>query len=74
MATRGQNDQRPIGKNKDQQYVQTNIYLQKTVKAAVKIELLKDEGELSGLVESLLQAWLKRRETSVPPPEETGHS
>lgn len=61
MAAKSDTKQDAAGKNKDPRYVQTNIYLPKEVKAAVKIELLKTEGELSETVEGLLRDWLKKR-------------
>jgi len=56
---------RPMNKRKDLAYVQTNVYLPRAVKTAVKIELLKDETPLSNLVERLLRDWLKQRGLKV---------
>jgi hypothetical protein len=55
-----------VGKHKDEQYVQTNVYLPRAVKTAVRIELLRQDGHLSYLVESLLRDWLKQRGLKVP--------
>ena len=73
MAGKTTNDERPMGKHKNTSaYAQTNVYLPKEVKAAVKIELLRSEGELSELVETLLRAWLKQRGVKVPSARKTG--
>jgi hypothetical protein len=55
-----------MNKRKDAAYVQTNVYLPRSMKMAVKIELLKDETSLSNLVEFLLRDWLKQRGLKVP--------
>jgi len=57
-----------VAKNKNDQYVQTNVYLPRTVKTAVKIELLKQERQLSDLVESLIREWLEQRGVIVGNP------
>ena len=56
---------RAVGKHKDPQYVQTNIYLPRSLKTAVKIELLKHDRQLSELVESLVRGWLGKRGVTV---------
>jgi hypothetical protein len=61
MARKQESRSEAVGKNKDVRYAQTNVYLPKDLKATIKIELLKTEGELSELVETLLREWLKRR-------------
>ena len=51
---------RPRGKHSNPDYEQNCIWLPKSLKRKVKARLQKDEdGELSGLVESLLRDWLK---------------
>jgi hypothetical protein len=72
MAAKQESRSDAVGKNKDDRYVQTNVYLPKEVKAAVKIELLRSDGELSELVETLLRDWLKGRGVKVPAMRKTG--
>jgi hypothetical protein len=72
MAAKRETKSDAVGKNKDERYVQTNVYLPKEVKAAVKIELLRSEGELSELVETLLRTWLKQRGVKIPSARKTG--
>lgn len=72
MAAKHESRSEAVGKNKDAEYAQTNVYLPKDVKAAVKIELLKSGGELSELVETLLRDWLKRRNARTGSSRKTG--
>lgn len=50
---------RPRAKHSDPNYVQMSIYISRDVRTKVKIRLLENGGEFSGLVESLLREWLK---------------
>jgi len=50
---------RPRAKHSDPNYTQMSIYISRDVRKQVKICLLEDGGEFSGLVESLLREWLK---------------
>lgn len=50
---------RPPGKHSNTDYTQTTVYLPKKLLADVKIKLIPDRGEMSGLIEGLLQEWLK---------------
>jgi len=52
---------RPRAKHSDPAYVQMSVYVHKDVRTEVKIRLLQNGGEFSGLVESLLREWLKLR-------------
>ncbi len=56
---------RPRAKHSSPDYTQMSIYIHRAVRGAVKIELLKDDGEFSALVESLLREWLKSRGVKV---------
>jgi hypothetical protein len=49
---------RPRAKHSDPDYVQMSIYVHKDVRTKVKMRLFETSGEFSGLVESLLRAWL----------------
>jgi hypothetical protein len=51
---------RPRAKHSDPDYKQMSVYVHKDVRAKVKGRLLEQEGEFSGLVESLLREWLKK--------------
>ncbi len=48
-------------KHSSPDYTQMSIYVHRAVRGAVKIELLKEEGEFSALVEALLRDWLEGR-------------
>lgn len=50
---------RPRAKHSDPNYVQMSIYIHKEVRSKVKVRLLENDGEFSGLVESLLRGWLQ---------------
>ena len=56
---------RPPAKHSSADYAQMCLYVSKDVRRLVKIELLAENGEFSGLVESLLCAWLKKRGVAV---------
>lgn len=49
-----------------------SLYLHREVRNRVKMELLEQEGEFSGLVETLLRAWLKQRGVKIPAARKTG--
>jgi hypothetical protein len=51
---------RPRAKHSDPDYKQMSVYIHKDVRAKVKARLLEQDGEFSGLVESLLRDWLKK--------------
>jgi len=51
---------RPPAKHSDPNYKQMSVYVHKDVRNKVKIRLLEQDGEFSGLVESLLREWLKK--------------
>ena len=51
---------RPRAKHSSPDYRQVSLYLHKDVRNKVKMRLLEQEAEFSGLVESLLKDWLKR--------------
>jgi hypothetical protein len=50
---------RPRAKHSSADYAQMSAYIHKEVRNKVKIRLFEQEGEFSGLVESLLRHWLK---------------
>ena len=58
---------RPPAKHSSPDYAQMSLYVHQTVRSLVRIELLKENGEFSGLVEALLREWLKQRGVKVPP-------
>jgi hypothetical protein len=60
---------RPPAKHSSADYAQMCLYISKDVRTLVKVELLAENGEFSGLVESLLRAWLRKRGIAV---SETG--
>ena len=62
---------RPPAKHSSPDHAQMSLYIHKTVRNLVKIELLKEDGEFSGLVESLLRDWLKHRGVRVPAERKT---
>jgi hypothetical protein len=52
----------PGGKRSDPAYMQTTLYLPRSLMTDVRVKLLRSgDAEVSGLVESLLRDWLKRR-------------
>jgi hypothetical protein len=51
---------RPKGKHSDDRYKQAGVWLPKDLITEVKIRLLREEKELSGLVEQLLREWVTR--------------
>jgi hypothetical protein len=51
---------RPRAKHSDPDYKQMSVYIHKDVRNKVKGRLLEQDGEFSGLVESLLRDWLKK--------------
>jgi hypothetical protein len=52
----------PGGKRSDPDYMQTTLYVPRSLMTEIKVKLLRsDAHEFSGLVESLLRDWLKRR-------------
>lgn len=65
---------RPPAKHSSDDYAQMSLYIHKTVRSLVRIELLREAeqsaepntGEFSGLVESLLRGWLKQRGVKIP--------
>jgi len=57
---------RPPAKHSSPDYAQMSLYIHQTVRSLVRIELLKENGEFSGLVEDLLRVWLKQRGVKVP--------
>lgn len=42
------------------------LYIHQEVRTLVRMELLKENGEFSALVEDLLRRWLKERRVKVP--------
>jgi hypothetical protein len=64
---------RPPAKHSSDDYAQMSLYVHKTVRSLVRIELLREaeqstepnSGEFSGLVEALLRGWLKQRGVKV---------
>lgn len=52
---------RPRGKRDDPDYLQTTVYLPRDLHRSVKVALAEVDGELSGLVETLLAEWLNTR-------------
>jgi hypothetical protein len=53
---------RPRAKHSDPDYKQMSVYVHKDVRNKVKARLFEQGGEFSGLVESLLREWLKKRQ------------
>lgn len=51
---------RKPAKHSNPAYTQMSIYIPFDLRAEVKKRLLDENGEFSGLVESLLRDWLKR--------------
>ena len=51
---------RPRAKHSDPNYQQMSVYIHKDVRGKVKARLFEQDGEFSGLVESLLRDWLKK--------------
>ena len=51
---------RPRAKHSDPDYQQMSVYIHKDVRGKVKARLFEQDGEFSGLVESLLREWLKK--------------
>ena len=52
---------KPKGRREDPNYLQTTVYLPRTLHHAVKVAMAEDNVELSGIVERLLAEWLKSR-------------
>jgi hypothetical protein len=51
---------RPRGKHSDERYKQVGVWLPIDLIKEVKRQLILTDGELSGLVESHLENWLKK--------------
>ena len=51
------------GRRMDPDYLQTTVYLPRTLHHAVKVAMAEDNVELSGIVERLLAEWLKSRKS-----------
>jgi hypothetical protein len=68
----------PYGKRSDPAYGQHNVYLPKALFGKVTRKLVNSDGsreEFSGLVESLLRAWLKAKSGNpVPKQERKSHA
>jgi hypothetical protein len=70
---------RPPAKHSSKDYAQMSLYIHKTVRSLVRIELLKqaeqstepNSGEFSALVENLLRLWLKQHGVKVPSARKT---
>ena len=79
MAAQKPKRGRPPAKHSSDDYAQMSLYIHKTVRSLVRIELLKEadqstepnKGEFSGLVESLLRDWLRRRAVKIPSARKT---
>ena len=79
MAAQKAKRGRPPAKHSSDDYAQMSLYVHKTVRSLVRIELLREaeqstepnSGEFSGLVEALLRGWLKHRGVRVPSARKT---
>lgn len=52
---------RTTGRRNDPDYLQTTIYLPRSLHKEIKIALAEDERELSAIAEELFSEWLKTR-------------
>ncbi len=52
---------RRAGRRDDPDYLQTTVYLPRSLHKDVKVAMAEDERELSAIVEDLLAEWLKTR-------------
>lgn len=71
MAEQKRKRGRPPAKHSSPDYAQMSLYIHQTVRSLVRIELLKENGEFSGLVEDLLRDWLKQRGVKAPSARKT---
>lgn len=52
---------RPKGKHSDARYKQAGVWLPRDLITEVKVRLLRENREMSGLVEDLLKVWLGQK-------------